>query len=374
MTTRHIIVGFLSSLAAFAAGGIDRAPGGLVVHEWGTFTSIAGANGAALPWLPLTGPDDLPCFVHRREAFGYKSGLAGFVRMETPVLYFYSPRETTVSVRVDFPAGLITEWFPSATRVEPQPATGQGGVRPLLGGLIEWPSVRIQPAATANLPREPAPSHYYAAREVAADLVAVNGEQDRFLFYRGVGQFQPPVLARVAPSGAIEIQSRATLPALIIFENRFGRVGWRVYEKPDRSLSLEPPVLDGNMDALNQALETVLIAQGLFPMEAQAMIETWRDSWFEEGSRLLYLLPKEAVDAVLPLEIQPPPARLERVFVGRMELITPATKEAVRRAVAPVDYSVLGRYGRFLYPILNQTGLSLPRGVSLNAGWQPRCR
>ena len=35
----------------------------LVVHEWGTFTSIAGPDGQAVQWRPLTGPSDLPCFV-----------------------------------------------------------------------------------------------------------------------------------------------------------------------------------------------------------------------------------------------------------------------------------------------------------------------
>ena len=35
------------------------------VHEWGTFTSVAGENGQAVDWLPLSGPSDLPCFVER---------------------------------------------------------------------------------------------------------------------------------------------------------------------------------------------------------------------------------------------------------------------------------------------------------------------
>ena len=43
------------------------------------------------------------------------------VRMETPVLYFYSARKTTVSVAVDFPKGLITEWYPHASKSVPVP-------------------------------------------------------------------------------------------------------------------------------------------------------------------------------------------------------------------------------------------------------------
>src|SRR5881275_912598 len=36
----------------------------LVVHEWGTFTSIAGKDGVALEWRPLNGSTDLPKFVY----------------------------------------------------------------------------------------------------------------------------------------------------------------------------------------------------------------------------------------------------------------------------------------------------------------------
>ena len=38
---------------------------GLTVHEWGTFTTVAGKGGRAIDWLPLSGPVDLPCFVVR---------------------------------------------------------------------------------------------------------------------------------------------------------------------------------------------------------------------------------------------------------------------------------------------------------------------
>src|SRR5688572_28501480 len=72
----------------------------LVVHEWGTFTSIAGRDGVALEWRPLSGPSDLPKFVHTfskpdrgiRPQPG-KSDLRARVRLETPVLYFYSGSE-----------------------------------------------------------------------------------------------------------------------------------------------------------------------------------------------------------------------------------------------------------------------------------------
>jgi hypothetical protein len=50
------------------------------------------------------------------------------------------------------------------------------------------------------------------------------------------------------------------------------------------------------------------------------MVETWRDSWFEEGSRAFYIFPRTLLDTTLPLSIEPQPAKTIRVFVGRINL------------------------------------------------------
>jgi hypothetical protein len=42
-----------------------------------------------------------------------------------------------------------------------------------------------------------------------------------------------------------------------------------------------------------------------------------------------------------------------RVFVGRLELVTPATKRAVERAFAAHDRPAIEKYRRFLVPIVN---------------------
>src|SRR5579859_995881 len=65
----------------------------LTAHEWGTFTSVDDRNGRGIVWLPLSGFYDLPDFVEHFRTVDFKTRLRGAVRMETPVLYFYSPRE-----------------------------------------------------------------------------------------------------------------------------------------------------------------------------------------------------------------------------------------------------------------------------------------
>jgi hypothetical protein len=82
------------------------------------------------------------------------------------------------------------------------------------------------------------------------------------------------------------------------------------------------------------------------------MIETWRQSWFEEGSRLFYIVPGSFLNTILPLTIHPAPAQTVRVFVGRLELVTPATTQAIQNILTAHDIEALQKYNRFLEPIL----------------------
>jgi hypothetical protein len=109
---------------------------------------------------------------------------------------------------------------------------------------------------------------------------------------------------------------------------------------------------DTTLDPLLLDLEVSLISSELYPEEAHAMLESWKDSWFEEGSRLIYIVPSSFVEKILPLSIEPQPAAIHRVFVGRMELLTPATRNAIETAVATNDKVTLAKYGRFLGPMI----------------------
>lgn len=311
-------------LVAVLAALAMTPPNRLIVHEWGTFTTIAGEDGVALEWKPFAQDSDLPGFVYTMEGatngLGFRHGLClkcdlkARVRMETPVMYFYSPRQTDVAVRVQFPGGKITEWYPSARQVA--------------GGWLDWGRFTVVPSAQAGLPVDPGPSHYYAARETDAGLVRVctarSMEYEKFLFYRGVGSFRLPV--RVTLAGNQLALDGNDAGRLIVFENQGGRVGFTVSQTGNR---VERPVLGGSLESVQSELLAVLIGAGLYPREAQAMLETWRDSWFEEGLRVFYALPRAQTDEVLPVEIEPRPAELVRVMVGRVEVITPELEASV---------------------------------------------
>ena len=331
----------------------------LTAHEWGTFTSIAGSDGEAVEWLPLTGSTDLPAFVEHFRNAGFKRGLRGTVRMETPVIYLYDSREETVSVKVAFSKGVITEWYPRASRVEPAENLFDGTLyQQHPDGSIAWDSVTLSPIVRAEFPLENRDNHYYAARMTSSTPLRVKtpaGEQqEKFLFYRGVSTFSVPVSAKLTTAGKLLVEngSEEEIPNTILFERRGEKVGYRIGGAVQKDAVLDPPELTATVDELGRELEGMLVAQGLYQDEARAMVETWRTSWFEEGNRLLYIVPTAFVDGVLPLSISPAPAQTVRVFVGRLELVTPETEKAVERALVTHDSETLKMFGRFLEPIL----------------------
>jgi hypothetical protein len=331
--SRYALAAVLTA-SSFAASTLP-APGSLTVHEWGTFTSIAGPMGNAITWLPLSGPSDLPCFVHRLGADpSPKTTMYSLVRMETPVLYFYTPKPQTVSVHIGFPAGLITEWYPKAA----------GAVRK----SIDWQDVQVSPG-DAQFPTGGGASHYYAARETDAAPLQVGEEHEKLLFYRGVGDFDVPVEAAFdGTSLRLRNTGPAPIPVALVFENRGGAMGYRVVRQLTGTASVDAPNLASNAAAVRQELAGALQEMGLYPREAKAMLATWADSWFEEGMRVFYLVPRAVVDGVLPLDVKPAPKQTVRVFVGRVELLSPAMRQTIETAVAAGDVATLAKYGRFL--------------------------
>lgn len=347
------------ALASWLVADEQHSAPDLTVHEWGTFTSIAGKDGQAMEWT-AGGFTDLPQFVEHIDSVNFKVGLRGTIRMETPVLYFYSPREVTVSARVAFSKGLITEWYPHADRIRPATVTPDSRSGQSRGdGSIAWDEVLVSPNLAGEFPHEEKSDRYYAARETSSSPLRVRtkaGEQqEKFLFYRGVSGSDLPLSARLESDGRLVVKNLGEdeIPAAILFERRGERIGYRLAGAFTSEMIMDPPLLSGNGDAMYGELEETLVGQGLYRDEARAMVETWKDSWFEEGSRLIYIVPRGFVDRILPLAIRPFPEEVVRVFVGRMEIVTPTTVKAVETAIARKDEATLNQYGRFLEPILS---------------------
>jgi hypothetical protein len=407
----------LAAIALLTASiGLRAAtPEPFVAHEWGTFTSVQGGNGQQVQWTPLI-KTDLPDFVYSRDVrngglqnvtlsdSGAKDGTAAFVRMETPVIYFYSDTERDIDVRVLFPAGRITEWYPQATRVGPYATKVKAQMEEASRSVIEWHGVKVLPRNTEEISasrlirdREDAQAaHYYAARNTDANFLRVDvshtgkrAEHERDLFYRGVGFAEAPLTVTLnADEKTLTLSTRSTEPLTDVFvlTLQHGKMRYqtidRVTAKARATLQLDAAPFAAANDVRKRIMDEMVAAleqQGLYAKEARAMVATWQDQWFaEEGTRVLYLLPRAWTDRTLPLEISPRPDRIVRVMVGRAEVITPAmerglrqqlfafsngTAEAQQQAVAATRELGLGR---FLTPALQITLRGLGKKADLD--------
>jgi hypothetical protein len=398
----------VADLPAEAANTTGSPGNSLVVHEWGTFTSMNGREGVSLDGLHHE-EEELPGFVHSNTGRAYVSPFSAFgdesldrpirgarSKMETPVIYFYTKDKMRVNVRVDYEGGLITQWFPGASRSTH--ATSLTPLSPLDIGKIERSSftwdLDLIPAGRPDVPAIPAVDAHHPwqfAREVSAAFVSTvppaAPESERYIFYRGLGKMKPTV--RVLPVGAgdalVHNVSGASIPAafgLRMGESRglFMSVG-ALAAGASRVVKLdaaERPKAEV-VAALSAEVEAALVAQGLFKDEARAMVKTWAPTWFaSEGTRVLSIVPRSVTDAVLPLKITPEPARIERVLVARTEILTPAIELAVKAALVDrtsPDAAVkeramkrLGRLGRFLEPAVRSVMAQTRDGVVMSSG------
>ncbi len=325
---------------------------GFTAHEWGTFTSVQGADGVQMEWNPLV-VSDLPKFVYERNrvlagkpVLAAKTGRFCRQRMETPVIYFYTDKSRTVDVKVNFPQGQITEWYPQETAADlGLRRSDRANAKPAL----HWKDVRLLPAMVSSM-APPAvgdsDSHYFAARgtdsaHVYTKTPTGKSEVEEFLFYRGTGNFTAPLTVKLDSADpqrvALTNTGKEPLRHLFLCEVRGDGAVWLALENlaPGETRAVALANAKGtDTPTLAAALRTALVTEGLYEKEAAAMVKTWESSWLgERGLRVLYTLPRGWTDEVLPLAITPAPKAIERVMVGRAEVITPAMEQALLGAV-----------------------------------------
>jgi hypothetical protein len=266
--------------------------------------------------------------------------------METPVIYFYSDRERTANVTIEFPEGTVTEWYPGVTDFGPK--FSKDFFQTEKRSFIEWDGLRILPLRQnenldRTLPVGQPDSHYFAARGTGSDFVQMNSgtdaarqaEREKFLFYRGLGSFPSPLHVAVDSENALTLRNTTgeTLKHLFVLSVREGQGHFTELNNLSPEENRNVPLHSEHsavssaelVNQLGYAVKQALVDEGLYVQEANAMVETWKNSWFSEsGVRVLYTIPSTWTDRVLPLRVEPSPKQIARAFVGRAEVITPA--------------------------------------------------
>ena len=88
------------------------------------------------------------------------------------------------------------------------------------------------------------------------------------------------------------------------------------------------------LTVVRQQIHAALVEDGLFDDEATALLDTWQRAYFTSpGLRLFFLVPRAWTDHYLPLRISAPNT-LTRVMMGRIELISPRQRAALKRLAA----------------------------------------
>jgi hypothetical protein len=356
-------------------------PQAITVHEWGTFTSMLGSGG-----IPLEGlhheEEALPLFVHARslESVGMKglerppTGVTQ--KLETPVLYFYTRTAQAVQVHVDFPQGIVSQWFPNAAAFQP----AVGAFTYVADGSMDW-QAQLEPGLGGFFPV--APSDIWApSRNVASVPLQIGDEREQFIFYRGLGAFAVPFFATAQADGTVTIRNDSPDAIADVFLLRLYPSGGVIADlgalDPYQSRNtIVPPVpMIGAKDYITDASTRVaaaLMKSGLAQDEARAMVDTWSRSYFlSQGLRLLYIVPRRWTDKLLPLTITPQPAALVRTLVGRVELLTPADEQQLASAVQAAAASgmsssaLAAQLGRFAEPKLRRA-LQLATDASMQS-------
>ncbi len=332
------------------------------LHEWGTFTSVSGSDGRLLPGLERE-EERLPGFVHQHDGMpqrgkGYSRPLHNVtIKMETPVIYFYAREPFAARVRVGFNGGSISQWFPQRSAGETPPTApllsmfGASGwdidfAKNYQGG-IEW-NVQVQPPSADDnaaifKPGE-TPVWLYPRQPDSALLRTADGAAEKFLFYRGVGNFSLPVKFTLPDDNTLHLKNvfKDTVPSVFVF-NHPGYDDKVSFTPLDplkageaRTVKLAEPKTSANWrHEVYSGMRGALIQAGLFPKEADAMLQTWWNSYFERpGLRAFWIVPDTFTTGILPLTVQPAPNKQVRVLVGRSELLTPAFERELVNKIA----------------------------------------
>ncbi|WP_035612068.1 hypothetical protein [Haloferula sp. BvORR071] len=353
------------------------------LHEWGTFTTVSGSDGVLLTGLERE-EAALPIFAHSHLGLengnvsmsnGFGKGMsrpvAGVtVKMETPVIYFHSDKAFDATVKVGFEGGTISQWYPERSGGEVLPAIpdSSDGFTPAQWmerirvdfskgwkGSIEWKARVLSPAESkdAILFKPGQTQHWVQPRVPEANVVQTpNGEKEGFLFYRGIGNFDPGLKITVGNDDTIKLSNNtgSAIPFVFVYEKQLGSyTRWRTLKNGvDAGAAAEVKMTDFTVrnsdmnkpDAaelfghgeFNEAVYRDMVAglksTGLLESEARAMVETWWTSYFgANGLRVFWVVPEAKTAQILPLEVTPAPEKQVRVIVGRSEVLRPSKEQ-----------------------------------------------
>jgi hypothetical protein len=372
----------------------------LIAHEWGTFTSLMGSNGVRQNGM-YHEDELLPDFVHRfgedfkielpnsntvasngcrrKVCDDFLNGQIISQKMETPVLYFYSDKESEVNATMDvgFPEGIISESYPKAQANYPLAVTGTQ----LKNGFSHYSFTILPKTNSSSIIDVPKENIYSHARNVSSNLLKSNDEIEKFIFYRGVGNFKTD-LEVSSKNDSLNFLNKGELISHVYLLNSNGNTGDIIdlgQLEANKKLGVSDQLVNqlksthlSQQDFIKKSRSLIiksLVENGLYSDEATAMLDTWEQSYLKNsGLRVLYILNRNEVEKILPMNITPMPKTLNRVFIGRIEVITEKEENILFNDVLKSNEMFkIERLGRMAHPIANRLlEIAIAKNVSTN--------
>ena len=384
-----------------------------VVHEWGTFTSVMSSDGSRVGGLHHE-EETLPAFIVGREVLN--ENLEAFLppgagdgggsrcykvkglpvcddyinpapnptpspipapisqpkykvtpevvtqKMETPVLYFYSKEKIQSRVTVSFPKGIISQYYPAPISFIP----ALGKIEGLFGGQVTF-DVEVT-TEKLPLPKVEHGNVYAPAREVNANDIRSGNQNEKFIFYRGLGDFSTKLTINSNLNDGLFLQNwganisniilldvTSTTGAVKLIGALAGQSNLHFTDKEFTDFRANKLSREKFEAEAQKIIVQALIDSGLYPDESLAMFNTWKTSYLKsKGLRALYILSRKETDAILPIAISPKPTELVRTLVGRIEILHASEEQQLRKDFQAGKRPLIGADDRFAEPKLRR--------------------
>jgi hypothetical protein len=276
--------------------------------------------------------------VHTSQPGADSNKAESAVTLDHSVTWFHPPLNTTeplkLNLDVHFPAGRLTQYYPYAHEVRAKQIVWKEiyfGMQadPFQTSSTVWVAPRAVGQAATLKVYMPGP-----AGSQPEDPGTTEGEV--FLYFRGAGDVPSPIeVTHVAGQKLaltlVETTSALQLASVWLVEVRnAGGSAFRHLDQLDSSTtrSVETRAdfapdtfVEGAVSKLVFQMREALNAEGLHDDEAAALLRTIEQSHLRApGRRVLFILPRSWIDAVVPFQASGPVEVRRRITLGTYEL------------------------------------------------------
>lgn len=287
--------------------------------------------------------------------------------VDKPILYVYSKEQINMDVKAIVPKGMITQWWPAG---ENNLTLLSDGINTTSKGKINWKNIKVLPYGEKTYLKKTNIKHqpwWHLARETDSCILQnkyvnlknnnIENQNEKFLFYRGQGRYTKPIKVKLSDNeNKLEIikqkgKKSHNLSDLLVIKIKNGKaLGHKINMKNVDKVNVDLTMTEANYYSVKHfknkykaIFKQMVYEDGLYEKEAEGMAEIWHETYFAtDGIRVIYLLPKNTIDELIPLDIKyykkdnkskTKLANVERTIAVRLELMNKYNEKYVKQLI-----------------------------------------